>query len=762
MGEVFLAEDSTLERRVALKFLPAHAEADDRARQRLVREAQAAAKLDHPNVCAIHEVGRHQDTSFIVMQYVEGETLASLIKRGPVALADALQIGVQIANALAEAHSHGIIHRDIKPQNIMLTPRGQVKVLDFGLAKLEAEQRPVNRDAKTEILLTQPGVIPGTAPYMSPEQLRGETLDGRTDIFSLGAVLYEMLTGERAFGGTSNAETIAAVLERDPAPLAEIKGDKSEIQGMLNRCLAKDRTARYESANELADRLTAALAVVADDAAPARVQIRRLARVWPGRRRGALAAGGVLLLAIAAIVLFMLPRGEAVDSIAVLPFSLEGGNSDTEYLSEAIPQGIINKLSELPSLKVISPDSSFRFKSGGTDLKQAGRDLGARAFLSGRIIQRGESLWISATLVDSRDNRNLWGEQFNAKPADLINLQERISQTISDRLRLRLTGVDKQRLARRHTESAEAHTLYLRGRLHWSKLTLDGVQKSIELFQQALQVDPGYALAFAGLADSYSYYGKGPEAKAAALEALKLDDSLGEAHASLGWARLLYDWDWKSAESEIARGISLNPNYPAAHHWYAVLLGNLGRSDEAIQEARRAQDLDPLSPNINMSLALAYVLGQQPDLARVELEKVLELEPGFVAAHSILGLVHERSGKFQEAIDEYMRAGELLRDNPVARVNIEGAIGRVYSSWGKRAEAMTVVGKIDGKAGVSPYLVAEIHAALGDRSRALEALEKAYEMRDVSLLSVKVNPVFERLRGERKFGELVRRVGLTP
>jgi eukaryotic-like serine/threonine-protein kinase len=762
MGEVFLAEDSTLGRRVALKFLPVDVEADGSALRRLMREAQAAAKLDHPNVCAIHEVGHHKDTSFIVMQYIEGETLASLIKRGPLAPAESIRIAFQIADALAEAHSHGIIHRDVKPQNIMLTHRGQVKVLDFGLARLEPSERPASGEASTEMLLTQPGVIAGTAPYMSPEQLRGEPLDGRTDIFSLGAVLYEMLTGSRAFGGVSNAETIAAVLEREPAPLDHVGADKNEIQEILNRCLAKDRAERYATAKELAEDLAATLARLEDDTAQTRLRVNRVVGVSPTRRRAAWVLTGLLLLAMAAMVFFLLPRGETINSIAVLSFSLEGATSETEYLTEAIPQSIINKLSEIPGLKVISSDSSFHFKTGETDLKQAGRDLGARALLSGRIVRRGEMLWISATLVDSRDNRSLWGEQFSSRPNELITLQERISQTVSDRLRLRLTDPDRRRLAKRHTESSEAYTLYLKGRFYLSKLSAEGVRRSIDLFRQALQSDPGYALAYAGLADSYSYSGDGPEAKNAALAALNLDDSLGEAHASLGWAKLLYDWDWKGAEAEIARGIELNPNYPLAHHWYAVLLGQMARYDEAISEGQRAQELDPLSPNINLSLGLAYVLANQPDRAKTELEKVLEMDPGFAATHNLLGLVHLRSGRYQEAIAEYQRAHDLVGENPMARANIDAMIGLVYASWGKRAEATSILANVAGRAGVSAYLVAQVHAALGDGSRAIEWLERAYQAHDPSLLMVKVDPVFEALHGDPRFYDLVRRVGLQP
>lgn len=762
MGEVYLAEDATLARQVALKFLPADIEADDTARQRLIREAQAAAQLDHPNVCAIHEIGQHQNTSFIVMQYVEGDTLATRIERGSAEVTESLRITMQIADALAEAHSHGIIHRDIKPQNIMLTRRGQVKVLDFGLAKLEPIETSVPGEASTELLLTQPGVIAGTIPYMSPEQLRGEVLDERTDIFSLGAVLYEMLTGSRAFVGRSHAEMIEAILEREPALLDQTgKDHKKGLQELLNRCLAKDRTQRYQSARELADHLSALLGQVESETAPEGLQAVRDRGIASGRRT-VLVALILLLIGFAALFYFWLPRGETIDSIAVLPFSLEGANADTEYLSEAIPQSIVNKLSELQSLKVVSSDSSFRYRLGETDLKQAGLELGARAFLSGRIIQRGDTLLISANLVDSRDNRNLWGEQFNANLNDLISLQERISQAISNRLRLRLTGTDRQRLAKRYTESPEAHTLYLKGRFYWSKLTLDGVRKSIDLFQQALQIKPGYALAYAGLADSYSYYGKGEDAKAAALEALKLDDSLGEAHASLGWAKLLYDWDWKGAEAEIARAIELNPNYPAAHHWQAVLLGNLGRYDEAIRAGRRAQDLDPLSPNINLSVALAYLLAQQSDRARAELEKVLEMEPSFAPVHSLLGLVDERGGKYQEAIDEYRKASDLMGDNPMGRTNIEAFIGRVYADWGRRAEAETVLGRIAGRSDVSHYTVAQIYAALGDYPKALDSLERAFQSRDVSLLNIKVDAAFESLHGNPKFDDLVRRVGLSP
>ncbi len=765
MGEVYLAEDPILDRKVAIKFLSLGSQTDEKARARLIREAQAAAKLDHPNVCAIHEVGRHQDQSFIVMQYIEGETLAAGIKGGPLNLAESLDKAIQIAGALSEAHSHGIIHRDIKPQNIMITRRGQVKVLDFGLAKLERGELSPQSDAQTQTLLTQPGTIPGTVPYMSPEQLRDEALNAGTDIFSLGVVLYEMLTGHRPFAANSPAESINAILEHEPPPLTRFAEVPEELQRIVSKCLEKNRERRYHSARDLASDLTVVLRTLDADNVETRGSATGLRPAENRRartRRWLFAAAALLIIGIAVGVLLLRTPAGTVDSLAVLPFTIDDADPNLEYLGEGIPERVINKLTELQGLKVIARASSFKYKGAAVDMQFVGRELGVRAVLSGRVARHGENLSISADLVDISDNRQLWGGQYVVRESELQGLEGRISQTISETLRLKLTGSEKQRLARRYTDNPEAYQLYLKGRFYWSKLTVDSVQKAIEQFQQAIQKDSSFALAHAGLADGYSYTGRSAEARNAAVEALRLDDSLGEAHASLGWIKFLYDWDWHGAEAEMRRGIELSPNYPAAHHWYAVLLGNMGRHDEAIQEAKRAQDLDPISPIITVTSALAYLLARQYPEAASELNKSLEMDPGFSAARGVLAIVYEQTEKYQEAIDEFQKVLEQSGNNPIVRANVRAAMGRVYGHWGRRTEAIRILNEVSLQPEVTPYIVAQIHAALGNRQHALEWLDRAYQAHDLNLPSVKEDRTFDSLHQEPRFIELVRKVGLEP
>ncbi|MEK6324037.1 MAG: protein kinase [Acidobacteriota bacterium] len=804
MGEVYLAHDTKLGRKVAIKFLASGSVADEQAKKRLVREAQAAAKLDHSNICAIHEVGEEDGRSFIVMQYVEGETLADRIHRRQLELSESLDIAVQVADALTEAHSQGIIHRDIKPQNIMITARGQVKVMDFGLAKVVAERDRFESDAETQSLLTAPGMIVGTVPYMSPEQVRGEALDARSDIFSFGAVLYEIASGHQAFLSESAAATFSAILTRELAPLARYSKEvPAELERIVNKALRKDKEERYQGVKDLLIDLKSLLGELGfqarmersappdmSDGAKLEASGRQVIVDTPkhqatrtdeiaalttlsdayiisgiGRHKVAFVALAFALVALVGVGVYLMGGGgKTVDSLAVLPFANGSNDPNAEYLSDGITESIINSLSQLPQLRVMARTTVFRYKGQDLDPQKVGRDLSVGAVVSGKVSQLGDRLIVQVEMMSMADGSQLWGEQYNRKLTDIMTMQGDISRDISAKLRLKLTGENEKRLAKSYTENTEAYQLYLRGRFYWNKRTREAYKKAIEFFNQALEKDPNYALAYSGLADCYSLADyplppkeKYPLARQAALKALELDDTLAEPHAALGRVKQEYDWDREGAEKEFKRAIELNPNSPLAHMRYAGFFAYLGKHQEAIAESKQALALDPLSALINWDLAFSYYWARRYDEAIEQDLRTLEIDPNYIRSISQIGASYQQKGMFEKAFEWYLKSAAL--EGRTAEIM---ALKEAYTTSGVRGYYRKRLDLEMAKAQQNANNVATFYARLDDKERALEWLQKAIEEHSAELLYLRISPAFDNMRSDPRFVELMTRVGLAP
>ena len=768
MGDVYRAHDERLERDVALKVLHPGLLTGEVARKRFRKEALALSKLNHPNIATVHDFDTQDGLDFLIMEHVAGETLSEKLHGGSLPEKEVLRLGLQLAEGLVAAHEQGIVHRDLKPGNTRLTIDGRLKILDFGLAKLVRSAAETMENAPTASMYETWGLV-GTLPYMAPEQLRGKPVDGRTDIWSAGVLLYKMATGRSAFPETDSAGLIASILNAEPIPPRDLNQHLSSgLENIILKCLEKDPGDRYQSAKDLAVDLRRLLT-------PSTVKgVIPPRRLGVGKRISLAAASSVAVLLTLALglnsggmrdKLFGVKAHAPIRSLVVLPLANLSHDPEQDYFADGMTEALITDLSKIRSLKVISRTSAMQYKEEKKALPQIAQELGVDGVVQGSVMQAGNRVRISVQLIYATSDQHLWAASYERDFKDILALQGEVAQAIANEIRIELTPQEQARLATAQPVSTEAFQLYLKGRFFWNKATEEDYRASKKYFDRAIEIDPSYALALSGLAnyfwatDELSPRVAMPRAKDYALKALAIDDTLSDTHTTLANIKFNADWDWQGAEKEFKRAIDLNPSNAEGRRAYSVFLSAMGRAEEALMEIQTAQRLDPLSLITNLSAGWVFYFARRYDRAIEQCEETLELDQSFVGAHDCLGSAYLAKGDYGKAIAECQKATSGS-GNDLLRV---AGLGRAYALAGNTAKAREVLRQLHSESErryVPPYFLATVYGALGERDQAFTWLERAYDARDTNLTWLKVDDAVDPLRSDARFRKLLNRIGL--